>query len=231
MSNVQKLLISIVSILVVISVALCVIVLIYISTLAPFVEALSFAIVLLVASIPMAIEIVTTTTLALGSKELTHENAIVSRLAAIEDMAGMTILCSDKTGTLTLNKMVIQDETPVYKDGETQHTLLRYAASKLLKKIFMSFSISLIIFSLLRIVAAKWHEPPKDALDTLVLGEKKDKDADRGSRVDSLYLDNCVQTAYKPFDPTFKRTEGSIHDKDTGKFYKVSKGAPEIILK
>lgn len=52
----------------------------------------------------MAIEIVTTTTLALGSKELVHDGAIVSRLAAIEDMAAMSILCSDKTGTLTMNK-------------------------------------------------------------------------------------------------------------------------------
>ena len=53
----------------------------------------------------MAIEIVTTTTLALGSKELVHDGAIVSRLAAIEDLAGMSILCSDKTGTLTMNKV------------------------------------------------------------------------------------------------------------------------------
>jgi P-type E1-E2 ATPase len=54
--------------------------------------------------------------------------AIVTRLAAIEDMAGMTVLCSDKTGTLTLNKMVIQEETPVYLPNETQYTILRYAA-------------------------------------------------------------------------------------------------------
>ena len=50
----------------------------------------------------------------------------MSRLAAIEDMAGMAILCSDKTGTLTLNKMVIQPDTPVYVEGETQYSLLRY---------------------------------------------------------------------------------------------------------
>jgi H+-transporting ATPase len=54
--------------------------------------------------------------------------AIVTRLAAIEDMAGMTVLCSDKTGTLTLNKMVIQQETPVYQPNETQYSILRYAA-------------------------------------------------------------------------------------------------------
>src|SRR6185312_10484828 len=93
-----------------------------------------------------AVEIVTTTTLALGSKELSKHGAIVTRLAAIEDMAGMSILCSDKTGTLTMNKMEIQEETPIYREGETQYSLLRYAA-----------------------MAAKWHEPPRDALDTLTL--------------------------------------------------------------
>lgn len=40
----------------------------------------------------------------------------------------MNILCSDKTGTLTLNKMVIQDETPIYCTGETHQSLLTYAA-------------------------------------------------------------------------------------------------------
>lgn len=87
--------------------------------------ALSFTVVLLVASIPVAIEIVCTTTLALGSHQLSEQGAIVSRLPAIEDLAGMTILCSDKTGTLTMNKMVIQDETPVYAKGETQASILR----------------------------------------------------------------------------------------------------------
>jgi P-type E1-E2 ATPase len=71
-------------------------------------HALQFTVVLLVASIPLAIEIVVTATLALGSRELSAQGAIVTRLPAIEEMAGMNMLCSDKTGTLTLNKMVIQ---------------------------------------------------------------------------------------------------------------------------
>ena len=124
-SNLQKILVKIVLYLTAASLFFCLIVFIYLITTESPYEALSFTVVLLVASIPMAIEIVTTTTLALGSKELSHDGAIVSRLAAIEDMAGMAILCSDKTGTLTLNKMVIQKETPVYQDGENQYSLLR----------------------------------------------------------------------------------------------------------
>ena len=197
MSNLQKVIIRIVSVLTVMSIALCLIVFFYLfaGAGADPVEALSYAIVLLVASIPLAIEIVTTTTLALGSKEMTHEGAIVARLAAIEDMAGMAILCSDKTGTLTLNKMVIQEETPVYVEGETQYSLLRYAA-----------------------MAAKWKEPARDALDTLVL-----------TAVDMASLENVEQLDFLPFDPIVKRTGGTV--RENGVVFKTTKGAPHVLLK
>jgi H+-transporting ATPase len=81
-SNLQRTIIRIVIMLVVVSISLCTIVFcyLYLYAEAELVESLSFAVVLLVASIPLAIEIVTTTTLALGSKELTARGAIVSRL-------------------------------------------------------------------------------------------------------------------------------------------------------
>merc|ERR1711871_1200313 len=85
LSNVQLLLISIVRSLTILSLVMCAVVLVYVMTIVPFMEALSFVVVLMVASIPMAMEIVTTTTLALGSKELTKHGAIVTRLADIED--------------------------------------------------------------------------------------------------------------------------------------------------
>ena len=59
-----------------------------------------------------------TTTLALGSRQLAKQGAIVTRLTAIEEMAGMTLLCSDKTGTLTLNAMIVQVPS---KSLSTQH--------------------------------------------------------------------------------------------------------------
>ena len=82
-------------------------------------ESLSFAVVVLVASIPLAVEIVTNTTLAMGSRTLSKKGAIVTKLTSIEEMAGMDMLCSDKTGTLTQNKMVIQDDCPIFTPGET----------------------------------------------------------------------------------------------------------------
>lgn len=197
LSNIQKILIKVVLTLTLLSAVLCITVFIYLALNEPITVALDFTVVLMVASIPMAMEIVTTTTLSLGSKELSSHGAIVSRLAAIEDMAGMSILCSDKTGTLTLNKMVIQDATPTYLEGETQYTLLRYAA-----------------------MAAKWMEPPRDALDTLTL-----------TAADLDSLKSVTQLAYSPFDPVIKRTEGTIKDNTTGKIFKVSKGAPHILLK
>ena len=77
----------------------------------------------------------------------------MSRLAAIEDMAGMAILCSDKTGTLTLNKMVIQPDTPVYVEGETQYSLLRYLTSLLTN----FFCMSMIILIVYNIVMPLWQ--------------------------------------------------------------------------
>jgi H+-transporting ATPase len=99
LSHLQKILMQIMIVLVAMSVVLSGIYFIYLLVEGvPLKEALSFTVVVLVASIPLAIEIVTTTTLAIGSKDLVKHGAIVAKLSAIEDMAGMSILCSDKTG-------------------------------------------------------------------------------------------------------------------------------------
>ncbi len=73
----------------------------------PFVTTLQFALVLTVAAIPVAMPTVLTVTMAVGSRVLAAKQAIVSRLASIEELAGMDILCSDKTGTLTQNKLTM----------------------------------------------------------------------------------------------------------------------------
>lgn len=197
LGNLQKVLLQIVIVLVVMSFLLTGIVFTYLLVQGQDIETtISFCVVLIVASIPVAIEIVCTTTLALGSKELSKHGAIVCRLAAIEDMASMNMLCSDKTGTLTMNKMVIQDYTPVYSKDETQYSILRFAA-----------------------MAAKWHEPPRDALDTMTLGQ-----------ADLASLDDIEQLDFMPFDPIVKRTEGTLKDKKTGNTFKTTKGAPHVLL-
>lgn len=87
---------------------------------------LEFSLVLTVAAIPVALPTVLTVTMAVGAINLSRKKAIVSRLAAIEELAGMDILCSDKTGTLTKNEMTIS--TP-YAVGEfTADDVLLYGA-------------------------------------------------------------------------------------------------------
>ena len=54
-------------------------------------------------------EVVCTTTMAVGSKHLSEKKAVVARLSAIEELAGMSILCSDKTGTLTKNQVRVEE--------------------------------------------------------------------------------------------------------------------------
>jgi len=72
-----------------------------------FLNTLQFALILVVAAIPAALPAVLTVTLAVGAVALAKKDAIVSRLTAIEEMAGMDILCADKTGTITQNAISI----------------------------------------------------------------------------------------------------------------------------
>ncbi len=72
-------------------------------------EILQFALVLVVASIPVALPAVLTVTMAIGAIALAKKEAIVSKLVAIEEMAGVDVLCSDKTGTITKNELTIAE--------------------------------------------------------------------------------------------------------------------------
>ena len=76
---------------------------------------LQFALILTVAAIPVAMPAVLSVTMAVGALALSKMKAIVTRLESIEEMAGIDVLCSDKTGTLTQNKLTLAD--PVPADG------------------------------------------------------------------------------------------------------------------
>jgi H+-transporting ATPase len=89
-------------------------------------ETLRFAMVLAVASIPVALPAILTITMAIGAVNLAKKKAIVSKLSSIEELAGMDILCSDKTGTLTKNHLTVGE--PFSTGGYSDEDTLLYAA-------------------------------------------------------------------------------------------------------
>lgn len=92
----------------------------------PILTTLQFALVLTVASIPVAMPTVLSVTMAVGARLLAKKQAIVSRLVAIEELAGVDILCADKTGTLTQNKLTLGD--PFCLNNISTEQLILYAA-------------------------------------------------------------------------------------------------------
>jgi H+-transporting ATPase len=91
---------------------------------------LQFALVLTVAAIPVAMPTVLSVTMAVGARLLAKKEAIVTRLAAIEELAGVDILCSDKTGTLTQNKLTLGDPFSVNEVPTDQVILCAALASR-----------------------------------------------------------------------------------------------------
>ncbi len=78
----------------------------------PFWQTLKFCLILTVAAIPVALPTVLSVTMAVGAEKLAQMKAIVSRLVSIEELAGVDVLCADKTGTLTQNKLTVGDVQP-----------------------------------------------------------------------------------------------------------------------
>ncbi|MFC1454272.1 plasma-membrane proton-efflux P-type ATPase [Verrucomicrobiota bacterium] len=161
----------------------------------PMLTTLQFALVLTVAAIPVAMPTVLSVTMAVGARLLAKKEAIVSRLASIEELAGMDVLCSDKTGTLTQNKLSLGDPFSVNDVPAEQVILCAALASR---------------------------AENQDTIDLAVLGGLKDKQA----------LKDYQIIHFRPFDPVNKRTESTVKDIKTadGQTFKVTKGAPQVIL-
>lgn len=126
-SHFQKAVLQIGDYLIYLSVGLVIIlVLVQLARGAPVLTVIQFALILTVASIPVALPAVLSVTMAVGALALSKMKAIVTRLESIEEMAGIDILCSDKTGTLTQNKLTLGD--PVLFGARDSQELILYGA-------------------------------------------------------------------------------------------------------
>ncbi len=96
----------------------------------PILTTIQFALVLTVAAIPVAMPTVLSVTMAMGARLLATKEAIVSRLASIEELAGIDTLCSDKTGTLTQNKLTLGDPFTVGEQSAEDVLLAAALASR-----------------------------------------------------------------------------------------------------
>jgi H+-transporting ATPase len=126
-SNLERVIFSVTKALVILDGALVLAVIAYaLATHMGFLQILPFALILLVASVPVALPATFAIATALGAQELSHQGVLVTNLAAIEEAAGMDVLCTDKTGTTTENRLSVADLHPYAVP--TENELLRLAA-------------------------------------------------------------------------------------------------------
>ena len=126
-SSFQKMVIKVGDYLIIISLILVSIVfLVAIHRHESLLEALRFSLVLTVAAIPAAMPAVLSITMAIGALNLAKRQAIVTKLVSIEELAGVDVLCSDKTGTLTKNELTVGDPVPFNR--YTKRDVVLYAA-------------------------------------------------------------------------------------------------------
>ena len=126
-SHFQKMVIQIGNFLIIITVTLVLlIIMVSLFRHEDFLEIARFALVLTIAAIPVALPAVLSVTMAVGAMNLARKQAIVSKLTAIEELAGVDIFCSDKTGTLTENRMQVADPVPL--GGHSLNELFELAA-------------------------------------------------------------------------------------------------------
>jgi len=92
----------------------------------PLVDILPVALVLLMSAVPVALPVMFTVSMAVGSMELGRRGVLITRLGAIEDAANMDVLCADKTGTLTMNRLSLTGASPA--PGFTEDDVVRAGA-------------------------------------------------------------------------------------------------------
>ncbi|EAL92809.1 hypothetical protein KXW29_005676 [Aspergillus fumigatus] len=136
---------------------------------------LHYTLILLIIGVPVGLPVVTTTTLAVGAAYLAEQKAIVQKLTAIESLAGVDILCSDKTGTLTANQLSIRE--PYVNEGVDVNWMMAVAA-----------------------IASNHNVKNLDPIDKVTILTLR-----RYPKAREILSRNWVTEKYTPFDPVSKR--------------------------
>jgi plasma-membrane proton-efflux P-type ATPase len=97
---------------------ICVVVVLSVIRGAPLIEMIPLMLVLLMSAVPVALPVMFTVSMAVGSKELAKRGVLVTRLSAAEDAATMDVLCVDKTGTITMNQLAVTGVIPLEQSTE-----------------------------------------------------------------------------------------------------------------
>ncbi|CAO3647055.1 unnamed protein product [Cunninghamella echinulata] len=168
-------------------------------------EVLENCLVLTVAAIPVGLPTVMSVTMALGAKQLAAKKVIVKRLTAVEELASVSVLCSDKTGTLTLNELTFDE--PWLAEGYNADDILLYSY-----------------------LAA---EPgANDPIESAVRrAAEASVDILRDRPANQRDVPGYKVTQFQPFNPVTKMTQATILDLETNQPFRVAKGAPQVITK
>ncbi|CAG8542482.1 1434_t:CDS:10 [Acaulospora morrowiae] len=167
-------------------------------------ETLQLALLLTVAAIPVGLPTVLSVTMAVGAKQLSAKKVIIKRLTAVEELASVSLLCTDKTGTLTLNELTF--DKPWLYNGHTSSELLLY-----------SYLCS---------------EPStNDAIETAIRNAAESELDFLKDNENDHEIPGYKVTSFTPFNPSTKLSRAVVKNLQTGEIFQVVKGAPQVIIK
>ncbi|KAI9002150.1 plasma-membrane proton-efflux P-type ATPase [Hyaloraphidium curvatum] len=166
---------------------------------------LQLVLVIVIAAIPVGLPTVLSVTLAVGASHLAEKKVVIKQLPSIEELASVDILCSDKTGTITLNKLTVDEPWLVPPHTEEELMLTAYLCSEVgtqdaIEKAVETFAVD-------RVPALKSRPEGQ----TGVPGFK--------------------QLSFIPFNPKTKYTTAEIKEEASGKTFIAVKGAPPNVIK
>eukprot|EP00842_Homolaphlyctis_polyrhiza_P004157 jgi/Hompol1/4742/HPOL_000499-RA len=184
----------------------------------PFMSVLKQVLVLTIAAIPVGLPTVLSVTMAVGAKQLAVKQVIVKRLPAIEELASVSILCSDKTGTLTLNELTFDKPYLAQRgsrpDNYAGNGTGQYTDSDLL--IHAYFASEPGAMDPIEFAVRTAAETKVDAIRT-----RSNKNAHE--------VPGYKVLAFVPFNPHSKYTEATVENLSTHEKFRCIKGAPHVI--